>query len=327
MTCFDFCFPFGRPGSAKTCELTGKSAVVTGASEGLGVAMVHRLAAEGVTKIALAARRRDKLEQVAAELRQKHPGTTVLIVETDVAKFCDCERLAKEAFENFGSCDILVNNAGVPGVVPFDSAPAGRIDAIVDINLKGTLYLARCVLPSMVQTGRGHIVNIASLAGKGIEPYNSIYAASKYGVVGWSHALRAEMRTRKTGVTVHVICPGFVTDAGMATTLSQQLNVDAVQATVLEAAGSSSPGDVADAVICAIRNDVPEMIVNSKYRPWAFAKNIGLNHWYPRREDNMVCSPQFAPILAWLKAVAERQEMDNDIGRHKAVIEKLRTSA
>jgi len=322
MTCFDFGFLFCRSSCAKLCELSGTSAIVTGASEGLGIAMVHRLAAEGVTKIALGARRKDKLEQVAADVRKKHPGTTVLIVETDVAKFSDCERLVKEALERFGSCDILVNNAGVPGVVPFDSVPAARIDAVIDINLKGTMYMARCVLPSMVQAGRGHIVNIASLAGKGVEPYNSIYAASKYGVVGWSHSLRAEMRDRKAGVTVHVICPGFVTDAGMAVSPSQQLNVDAILAKAMEAGGSSSPGEVADAIICAIRHDVPELIVNSNYRPWTFAKNMGLNQWLPRRRDNLVCSPQFAPILDWMKAVAHRQEMDNEIGQQKAAIKQ-----
>jgi len=293
MTCLSFCFPFFRRSSAKakTCELSGTSAIITGSSEGLGVAIAHQLAAEGVTKIALAALGKDKLEDVAEDIRQKHPGTTVLTRETDVSNFSDCELLVEEVLKNFGCCDILVNNAGIAGVSPFDVATAKRLDAIIDVNLKGTMYLARCVLPSMVQAGRGHIVNIGSMSTKRIEPYNTVYMASKMGVLGWSHGLRAEMQTRKTGVTVHLVNPGILSDGGMA--VNHPAATRAVMAEAMKVGGSSTRAEVTDAIINVIKYDIPEMTVNSKDFKWEV----------------------YEPVTEWFKAVAEEQLVAKKIGR------------
>jgi len=254
------------------------------------VAIAHHLAAEGVTKIALAALGKDKLENVAADIRQKHPGTTVLTRETDVSNFSDCELLVAEVLNNFGSCDILVNNAGIAGVSPFEVATAKRLDAIIDVNLKGTMYLARCVLPSMMQAGRGHIVNIGSMSTKRIEPYNTIYMASKIGVLGWSHGLRAEMQTRKTGVTVHLVNPGILSDGGMA--VNHPAATRAVMAEAIKAGGSSTRSEVADAISKVIKYDIPEMTVNSKDFKWEV----------------------YEPVTEWFKAVAEEQLMPKKVG-------------
>jgi len=292
MSCCSLCFPFIRPTSAKTTtrKLSGTSAVITGSSEGMGVTIAHRLADEGVTKIALAALGRDKLEEVAADIRQKHPGTTVLTRETDVSNFSDCELLVEEVLKNFGSCDILVNNAGIAGVSPFDVATAKRLDAIIDVNLKGTMYLARCVLPSMMQAGRGHIVNVGSMSTKRIEPYNTIYMASKIGVLGWSHGLRAEMQTRKTGVTVHLVNPGILSDGGMA--VNHPAATRAVMAEAMKAGGSSTRSEIADAIIRVMKYDIPEMTVNSKDFKWEV----------------------YEPVTEWFKAVAEEQLMPKKLG-------------
>merc|ERR1712079_169261 len=190
------------------------------------------------TQMVLAARRKEKLEQVAADVRQKYPSTRIVVVPTDVGKVADCERLVEKALEHFDRCDILINNAAIPGLMHFESASAERVEEVIDINLKGTMQLARCIVPSMMKAGRGHIVNIASLSGKGVEPYNCIYDASKFGVVGFSHGLRAEMRVKNSGVTVHCICPGFISDAGMAADPSKNLKIDRIFQDAMKAGGS-----------------------------------------------------------------------------------------
>jgi len=251
----------------------------------MGVTIAHRLADEGVTKIALAALGRDKLEEVAADIRQKHPGTTVLAMETDVSDLSACELLVDKVLKHFGCCDILVNNAGI-GLLSAFAASSRKIDAIIDVNLKGTMYMAACVLPSMVQVGQGHIVNIGSISAKRLEPYNTIYMASKCGVVAWSHGLRAEMQAQKTGVTVHVVNPGIVRDGGLASkhALQGPLFTEA-----LEDAGSTTMSEVADAVISAIKYDILDTVVNSK--------DMKLQTGWPEYWQG--------PCGKWFKAVAE----------------------
>jgi len=288
--------------------LSGTTAIITGSSEGLGVHVANRLVAEGVTNIALAALGKDKLEKVAADIRQKHPGTKVLALETDVSDFSACEKVVQQVLEHFGGCDILVNNAGIAGVSPFDDASPKRIDAIIDVNLKGSMYLARCVLPSMVRAGRGHIVNIGSMSTKRIEPYNTIYMASKIGVMGWSYGLRAEMQTRKTGVTVHVVNPGILSDGGMAVNhpgATRSAMEDAMKAT-----GSATTSEISDAIVSSIKYDIPEMTVNSKDYKWE----------------------EYAATTAWFKAVAEEQHViaKKDCGGGKpkdALLAELQNSA
>jgi hypothetical protein len=274
--------------------LSGTSAIVTGSSEGMGVSLAHRLVAEGVTKIALAGLGQDKLEKVAEDIRQKYPGTTVLAVETDVSDFSACEQLVQQALEQFGGCDILLNNAGIAGVSPFDGASPKRIGAIIDVNLKGTMFLARCVLPSMVKAGRGHIVNIGSMSTKRIEPYNTIYMASKIGVMGWSYGLRAEMQTRKTGVTVHCVNPGILSDGGMA------VNHPGASRPAMEEAmkccGSATMDQIGDAIISSINYDIAEVTVNSTAHKWQ----------------------EYPATTAWFKAVAEEQLVIAKTGRGPA---------
>jgi len=305
MACFEFCFPSGRAAGAAPRSLLGASVILTGASEGLGVSIAQHLAAEGVAKLAIAARRRPRLEQVAAELRAKHPAIAVLVVEADVSKHADCERLVSMTLAAFGGCDVLVNNAGVLGLMHFESAPAERMDQVIDINLKGPMYLARCVLPAMIKAGKGHILNVASVGAKVPKPYNAVYNASKFGLIGWSHGLRAEMRVKRTGVSVGCVCPGFIRDVGMAAGQSRDLGVSAALQRAMDLCGSLSPDEVADGVIRALRFDLPELLVDSKLTPRMLARRIGLDQWMPDRLDHHVVQP---PVLAWLAAVADGQE-------------------
>jgi len=123
------------------------------------------------------------------------------------------------------------------------------------------MYMAASVLPSMVQAGKGHIVNIGSISALRVEPFNTIYMASKCGVVGWSHGLRAEMQAQKTGVTVHVVNPGIVSDGGLATKYPMP---GSYMADAMRSVGSTTVSEVSNAVISAIKHDIPDIVVNSK---------------------------------------------------------------
>jgi len=247
---------------SKVTSVREKCAVITGASTGIGITIAEHLAAEGVTEIALAARSAGKLEKVAEGIRAKHAGVKVLVVPTDVAKEADRENLKAKVKAAFGLCEILVNNAGVEKWARFDKVTAEDIDNQLDINLKGLIHLTHQFLPDMLAAKKGHVVNIASFSGKAGGPMAQVYVASKFGVVGFTQAMRSEMQLTDSHVTFHVICPGFITEAGMAADavrLADPENYDHVLGLV----GSSSPLDSAKAVVDAIEYDHPETIVNS----------------------------------------------------------------
>ncbi|MGH2767233.1 MAG: SDR family NAD(P)-dependent oxidoreductase, partial [Actinomycetota bacterium] len=126
------------------------------------------------------------------------------------------------------------------------------IHAIVATNLDAPIQLSRLVVPGMVERGRGHVVNMASLAGKAPTPYNTVYAGTKHGLIGFTYSLRAELHG--TGVSASAVCPGFVTEAGF---VSQY-----VDPTVRQGVGTAtSPREVARAVIRAVERDKPDVVV------------------------------------------------------------------
>ena len=191
-------------------ELHNKIAIITGASRGIGVRVAEALAAKGV-HLALAARSADDLEETAARIQAR--GVRAIAVPTDVTDNQDLQSLVDRTEAELGPPDLLVNNAGVQKVTRFEKAEPEDIAWIINTNVIAVEVLTRLVLPGMLERGRGHICNIASLSGKTAYPYNTIYASSKHAVVGFSWSLREEMRPY--GVEVSVICPGFVADEGM----------------------------------------------------------------------------------------------------------------
>ena len=246
-------------------NLKGTNAIVTGGSRGIGPYIARALAREG-TNIALAARDAERLEAVRNEVESL--GVKALSIPTDVNLADDRRNLIEQASSGLGEIDLLVNNAGIEPTSAFVDIDESRIVETIETNLTSCLLLMRAVLPGMVERGKGQVVNIASMAGKIPIPYDSIYSATKFALVGASHAVRSELRG--TGVGVSVICPGFVADAGMY--------ADAVDETGVAApaiAGTSRPEQVANAVVRAAKHDVAEVIVTPlSGRPLAAAAAV-----------------------------------------------------
>ena len=234
-------------------DLAGCTAVLTGASRGIGAYIARALVKERVNLV-LAARSAAKLEELAGEARAR--GVRALAVPTDVADRDALEALVVGAHREFGTIDILVNNAGIVQPLAYHKRQVEDIERMIRVNLTAPLLLTRLVLPGMLEQHRGHIVNMSSLAGKAGPPYDEPYAASKAGLIGFTESLRLEYRG--TGVSASVLCPGFVEGAGM----SEQLN-EGIGLVAPRLLGTVTAEAVAQAVIRAIKEDVPEIIVNS----------------------------------------------------------------
>ena len=232
-------------------DLNNRLVILTGASRGLGPFMARLLAAEGVDLI-LAARSAPELEAVAEEIRGL--GRKAIAVTCDVAAQADRQRLVDTAISEFGRVDILVNNAGIELSRHFERQPEDEIARVVEVNLTSAMQLTRLVLPSMLERKSGHIVNIASLAGKVPVPFGIPYAASKGGMIAFTESFRAEFRSR--GVSASAICPGLVSEAGMYKAMQDD---SGVKENFL--AGTVSPAKVARDVVKAIKRDRPEMLV------------------------------------------------------------------
>ena len=233
-------------------NLSGGAAVLTGASRGIGVHIARALANEGMNLV-LAARSAEGLTRVATEIEGL--GVRALVVPTDVADAAARGALIDTAIAEFGSIDVLVNNAGIEAAISYHEQDPAEIEHTIAVNLTGLMMLTRLVLPGMLERRRGHIVNMASLAGKAGVAYEALYSTTKHGVMGFTRSLRQEYRG--SGVGLSVICPGFVSEAGMY--------VDTMESTGVKASwllGTSKPDKVARAVIKAIKKDKPEIIVN-----------------------------------------------------------------
>ena len=228
-------------------------AIVTGASRGLGIYIAEALAAKG-TRLVLAARTADALENVAAKLRQS--GTEVLTVPTDVADPTALQALVDATLARFGRIDILVNNAGYDYALPFDQCTMDDIRRMMEINLTAPIMLTRLVIPAMQKAGRGHIVNIASPAGVMATPYEELYSATKHGLVGFTRALRGSAQDMKWPISASVICPGFMDDAGLYVEMVNGYNVAAPGWI-----GAIKAPKLGQAVIRAIEKDLPDVVM------------------------------------------------------------------
>lgn len=214
-------------------ELRGSKALVTGGCGGLGRAVCAALEGSGAAV-------------VAADL----PGSGADI-EADLAQ----PGGPAAAMEQAGGVDVVVNNAGVEFVGAFTNHTPDELETIMRVNVLAPMELIREVLPGMLLRGRGHVVNMGSLAGRIPSAYNSTYTATKHAIVGLTHSLRSEYRDSPIGFSV--VCPGFVSDAGM-----YGRHEEAVQ--VPSALGTIKPGRVGQAVVKAIERDRAEIVVNAR---------------------------------------------------------------
>lgn len=232
--------------------LAGRVALVTGASRGLGRYIARELADAGM-HLGLAARSAGALEELAASMRSD--GGRVVVLPTDLESDREIEALAEDAERELGAIDVLVNNAGITRMSHFHRLEDRELRREIRVNLIAPMLLTRRSLPGMLRRERGHVVNIASVAGKGGPPFDAGYGASKAGLISFTESLRQEYHG--SGVSASVICPGYVEDAGMYHEMRE-----AHGARARRLLGTSSPEAVAAAVVRAVRKDVPEIIVN-----------------------------------------------------------------
>jgi uncharacterized protein len=211
-------------------DLRGKTVLLTGASSGLGPYIARRLHGAGA-KLVLTARNEPALRTLAKEIGESR------VIVADLSISGEPERLAKQA----GHADVLVSNAGLPASGELKSFSIGELDRALAVNLRAGIVLARLLAPAMVKQKAGHIVFMSSLAGLVPTAGASLYNATKFGLRGFALALREELW--ETGVGVSVICPTWVSEAGMWAETGLKAN---------PMAGEVTPRQVADAVLTAI---------------------------------------------------------------------------
>jgi 3-oxoacyl-[acyl-carrier protein] reductase len=225
--------------------LAGKVALVTGASRGIGAAVAHALAGQGV-RLGLASRSGANLGidgAVAHRCDVRDQSALAGIVAATVARF--------------GRLDILVINAGVGAYGPFLDLPAEDLEAMIDVNVKGALYAVRAALPELLRSDAADIVMIASEAGRRGLPYEATYCASKFAQVGLTRALDHELREQ--GVRCTSVCPGGVaTDFAMGHGRSPDMP---------QLAGMMAPGDVAETVLFVLTRPRTHRILEVAFRP------------------------------------------------------------
>ena len=220
-------------------DLRGKTVLLTGASTGLGPHIARRLREAGA-KFVLSARNKAALDRLAEEL-----GDARVIV-ADFSRLGEAERLAREA----GEVDVLVSNAGVPASGRLATFKVMELDRAIAVNLRASIVLAHQLLPAMLDRKGGHMVFMSSLAGKVPAAGNTVYNATKFAIRGFALALREELLDTRVGVSV--ICPTFVSEAGMWAETGLKAN---------SMAGEVSPAEVADAVWYAITRNRAEIDV------------------------------------------------------------------
>ena len=229
-----------------TSKLIGTVALVTGASSGIGEATARRLAEDGAA-VALVARRRDRLETLTAEI--EHAGGTALAVAADITDRRQAEAALRLTVERFGRLDILVNNAGLMLLGPVVGADPAEWDRMIAINAQGLLYATHAALPHLLKAAEdgprqvADIVNISSIAGRVAWNGYGVYNMTKFGVNGFTEALRQEVTRRH--VRVGVLEPGGVTtELGSHNSGAAREEIDDFYATT----ETLTPDDIADGV-------------------------------------------------------------------------------
>jgi len=198
-----------------------KIVLITGASSGIGAGIARELAGAGAT-VMLGARRTDRLEELAEEIRSG--GGTVAIRRLDVADRADVAAFADAAREKFGRVDVIVNNAGIMPLSPMASMKVEEWDRMVDVNIKGVLHGIASVLPDLTERGSGHIINIASIGALYVAPTAAVYCATKFAVRAISDGLRQE----RDDIRVTCIHPGVV-ESELALTITDPTAAEAMK--------------------------------------------------------------------------------------------------
>ena len=250
-------------------KLEGKAAIVTGSSRGIGACMARRYGREGAAVAVVGNTRRERAEAVVAEIEAA--GGKASAFMADVGVVADCERLAGEVIEAFGTVDILVNNAGIFTPKPIEEVTEENWDSQQALNLKGAFFMTKAVVPTMKARGAGKIINISSIAGCGGFPHSAAYCASKGGLTNMTKALCLELAG--DGINVNALSPGnIVTDMNAA--LRATDGYDARQAELTPAGiGHMDPEQLTGAAVFLASSDSDsvhgaDLLVDNGWAAW-----------------------------------------------------------
>jgi short-subunit dehydrogenase len=248
--------------------------LVTGASSGIGEAVARLFAEEGY-RISMGARRLERLQAVAQDIESA--GGQSITIQSDLTIFEDIQRLISETLDQFGKIDVLLNNAGFGRIKWLEELdPMEDIQAQIQLNLITTILVAREVLPHMIQRREGHIINMGSMGGLVASPTYTVYSASKFGVRGFTEALRREVGVY--GLHVSGIYPGAVN-----TEFKQHAGIDRKTGRTTPASLQLQPGDVARAVLSVVRRPRRELII-----PWQMRLTVWMNILFPGIVDRII---------------------------------------
>lgn len=243
-------------------HLSGKIVLITGASSGIGALMAQRFADKGAIPI-LTARSEAKLEEIAGSLQTPHA-----VYPLDVTNTEQVLRVVGQILERYGRIDVLINNAGYGLFAPFIEAPLTDFTEMMDVNYMGIVRCTKAVLPSMLAARSGHIVNVASMAGKIGTAKSTAYAATKHAVLGFTNSLRQELSG--TGVSLTAVNPGPIATPFFDRADPSGNYVKSIAKFML------TPDKVVKELIDAVERNVPE-----KNLPFAANVGVKLFHLFP----------------------------------------------
>lgn len=252
-----------------------KIVIITGASSGIGRALVVEMAHRG-TKIVAAARNKAKLDELAEELEDINEN--IVVVETDVSKENDCRNLIMIAVENFGGIDVLINNAGISMRAIFEETEVDVLKKLMDVNFWGMVYCTKYAMPYLLKS-KGSVVGVSSIAGyKGL-PGRTGYSSSKFAMNGFLEVLRIE--NLKKGLHVLIACPGFTTSNIRNTALNKKGEMQ-----------GESPRDEGKMMTAeAVAKHIAKAIVKRKNNLILTGQGkltVTLNKFFPKFMDKMV---------------------------------------
>lgn len=249
-------------------SLQGRIVLITGASSGIGALTAKLLAERGAIPI-LTARSREKLDRMSESINGEHA-----VYEMDVTSAEQVASVVSSVIARFGKIDIVLNNAGYGEFISFSEAPLAHFQEMMDVNYMGTVRCTHAVLPYMLQAGGGHIVNVASLAGKMATAKSTGYAATKHAVLGFTNALRRELRG--SGVYVSAVNPGPIDTPFFERADPDGTYVRNVRKFIL------SPERVAKAIVNVMEQRKAELDL-----PWAAGVGAKLAQVFPRTVDKL----------------------------------------
>jgi short-subunit dehydrogenase len=226
--------------------------------------------------LVLAARSQDGLDAIADEVRAA-AGVTVWPLAVDLGDRAQAAALAGRAEEVAGRVDVLVNNAGLESARLLTEVTVDELAAMTEVNLLAPMVLTRAVLPGMIERGRGHVVNVSSMAGLIASAYQESYSATKFGLVGFTLALRMTAQDAGWGLSASAVCPGFIAGDGMYADMQAEFGV-----TTPKAAGDLPAERVGDAVVKAVEGDLPEVIVMKGVPRAMVVASAAAPQWFER---------------------------------------------